>query len=204
MRVLVCSAFGLVVLAVGLVMAPWQLAVLIAWSAAAALLVIWIWWEVGNHDADTTRRVAIREDDSRAAAGLLLVTASVVSLAAVVIGLHRAARSSTSLEAALTVASLATVVLSWLVVHTVFALRYAHLYFAVDGEGGIEFPGGEPPGYADFAYVAFTIGMTFQVSDTPISARPIRRTATRHALLSYVFGAAIIASTISVLAGLVI
>ena len=97
-----------------------------------------------------------------------------------------------------------TIVLSWLVVHTLFVLRYAHLYYGVGAVGGVEFPGERPPDYRDFAYLAFTVGMTYQVSDTEITDPVVRRTLLRHALLSYLFGTAIIASTISVLAALVV
>jgi uncharacterized membrane protein len=95
----------------------------------------------------------------------------------------------------------ASIVLAWSVVHTVFILRYAKLYY--EGEpGGVDFNEENPPCYTDFAYLALTIGMTFQVSDTNLKSRDIRRTALRHALLSYVFGALIIATTINLIAGL--
>ena len=83
-----------------------------------------------------------------------------------------------------------------------FALRYAHLYYN-EPVGGIDFAGEESPDYRDFAYLSFTIGMTFQVSDTAVSARSIRRTITRHALLAYLFGTVIVAILINVTAGLI-
>jgi uncharacterized membrane protein len=96
---------------------------------------------------------------------------------------------------------LASVILSWALVHTIFTLRYAHLYY--DGpDGGIDFNGSGPPDYADFAYLAFTIGMTFQVSDTALRAAVIRRTALRHGLLSYLFGTGVLATSINVIASL--
>ncbi len=107
--------------------------------------------------------------------------------------------------------SLVAVICSWALVHTVFGLRYAHTYYGdPDGPtgpkshaGGLDFPGDREPDYMDFAYFSFVIGMTFQVSDTDISKRVIRRTITRHALLGYVFGTVIIGVTINVLGGLV-
>ena len=101
----------------------------------------------------------------------------------------------------LIVTTIATVLVSWMVVNTIFTLHYAHLYYT--SSGGVEFPNEEPPDYRDFAYLSFTIGMTYQVSDTALVSRPIRRTALRHALISYVFGVAVIATTINVLADLV-
>jgi uncharacterized membrane protein len=95
-----------------------------------------------------------------------------------------------------------SVVLSWAAVHTVFLLRYASLYHS-NGPGGIKFPRTEMPDYGDFAYLALTIGMTYQVSDTQLEDQTIRRTALRHALLSFVFGTGILAMTINVVAGLI-
>ena len=97
--------------------------------------------------------------------------------------------------------ALLSVSLSWIVVHTVYALRYAHLFYT--GDGGIDFPGTKAPGYGDFAYLSLTIGMTFQVSDTDVSSHDVRMTVLRHALLSYLFGFAVIALTINVVAGLI-
>jgi uncharacterized membrane protein len=86
-------------------------------------------------------------------------------------------------------------------VHTVFTLRYAELYYA-DEPGGLDFHGDGEPTYHDFAYLAFTIGMTFQVSDTEVTAREFRKTILRHALLSFVFGATVIATTVNLVASL--
>jgi uncharacterized membrane protein len=97
--------------------------------------------------------------------------------------------------------SVVSIILAWSVVHTVYSLRYAKLYY--DGTpGGVEFNTEEAPCYVDFAYLALTIGMTFQVSDTNLKTTTIRRTALRHALLSYAFGTLIIATTINLIAGL--
>jgi uncharacterized membrane protein len=91
--------------------------------------------------------------------------------------------------------------LSWLLVHTVYTLRYAMLYYA-GRDGGIDFNQTTSPRYSDFAYLAFTLGMTFQVSDTDLKTPAIRATALRHALLSYLFGAVIVATMINLVAGL--
>jgi uncharacterized membrane protein len=85
-------------------------------------------------------------------------------------------------------------------VHTIYTLRYADLYYT--GSGGIDFNQTDDPDYSDFAYLAFTIGMTYQVSDTNLQTKVIRHTALRHAMLSFVFGTAIIAMTINIVAGL--
>jgi uncharacterized membrane protein len=96
-----------------------------------------------------------------------------------------------------------TVVVSWTVVNTVFTLRYARLYYRGAG-GGVDFgtDSTQPPDYRDFAYLAFTIGMTYQVSDTMLRDRGIRRTVLLHAVLSYVFGVVIVSAGVNVVAGL--
>jgi uncharacterized membrane protein len=96
-----------------------------------------------------------------------------------------------------------SVVVSWLVVHTIFTLKYARPYYGGDSrEGGVDFENDVRPPYSDFAYLAFTIGMTFQVSDTDLQSAAFRRLALRHALLSYLFGAVILAATINLVAGI--
>jgi uncharacterized membrane protein len=153
---------------------------------------------IASLDGQSTERIATREDDSRAAVDVILLLASVASLVGVVAGLaHDGGKVST-----LTVVAIVTVVLSWLTVHSSFTLRYAHLYY-IEPIGGISFGNDQDPDYMDFAYLAFTIGMTFQVSDTEISERAIRRTITRHALLSYLFGTVIVGVAINVVGSLI-
>jgi uncharacterized membrane protein len=96
---------------------------------------------------------------------------------------------------------LISIAISWFTVHTIFTLRYALLYYQ-DAEGGVNFNQDEPPCYRDFAYLALTLGMTFQVSDTNLQTTEIRATALRHALLSYLFGTVILAAAINLIAGL--
>jgi uncharacterized membrane protein len=116
--------------------------------------------------------------------------------------LVKAANSGGGEKALLIGLGVVSVALSWACVHTVFTLRYARAYYGGKASGGINFNEEEPPAYLDFAYVAFTIGLTFQVSDTNLSSKPIRRIALRHALLSFLFGAVMIGLTINVLASL--
>ena len=202
-RVVACAVCGVVTAGSLLLFAPWQFALLVGWITTATLLLLWIWLEIGRLDAVRTKQVATHEDDSRAAARSILVVSSVMSLLAVVAALHRASTATFRLEATLTAASLTAVVLSWLVVNTVFVLRYAHLYYGGPDTGGVEFPGGHAPCYRDFAYLGFTVGMTFQVSDTAITDSAIRATVLRHSLLAFLFNVAIIATTINVIARLV-
>jgi uncharacterized membrane protein len=199
-RVILSGSVGVIVAGAAGTVAPWQISSLLAWDTGAAIFCAWIWVAVRGADAATTELIATREDDSRPAADLALIAASVASLLGVGLALLKASGESGTVRTMTTTVAVVTVALSWLAVHTVFTLRYAHLYYL--GGGGIDFHSEQAPDYGDFAYVAFTLGMTYQVSDTDLSSRRIRRTALRHALLSYVFGIAVIATTINVVAGL--
>jgi uncharacterized membrane protein len=181
--------------------ATWPVALGLAWDVTAAVYLAWVWSNVGRLDSARAQRVAASEDDSRAAAEALLLSASVASLVAVGFVLAEAGRAGAGHRGALTALAVVSVLLAWSVVHTIFALRYARLFYAPP-VGGLGFGEGDPPNYADFAYVAFTIGMTFQVSDTEISKRPIRRAAIHHALLSYVFGTMILGIFVNSIAAL--
>lgn len=195
---------GLTAGVVAAFLAPWQLSTLVGWDTAAALFVVWVWTSAGRFDADETRRFATREDDSRRAAQLLVLTACVVSLVGIGFDLLKASEATTgSGHVTLIVAAVATVVLSWATVHTVFALRYAHEFYTPP-VGGIDFKSGHGyvPDYRDFAYVAFGIGMTFQVADTDVVDREIRHTVLRHSLLAYLFAAVILAVTINIVAAI--
>lgn len=199
-RVAVAGAAGILVYGVMAFLAPWQAAALLGWDAMAASFLAWVWWTIRGSDSATTARLAKTEDPSRALADLVLVSASVASLPGVGLALVKASGEVGAARAVITAVAVLTVALSWFSVHTVFALRYADLYHAADG--GIDFHDDRAPDYGDFAYVAFTIGMTYQVSDTDLVSRPIRMTALRHALLSYLFGIAVIAATVNVIASL--
>jgi uncharacterized membrane protein len=116
--------------------------------------------------------------------------------------LVKAGHAAGSVKASLITLGVVSAVLSWTMVHTVFMLRYARAYWGAEPPGGIEFNESEPPTYIDFAYYSFTIGMTFQVSDTNITAKAVRRLTLHHALLSYLFGAVLLGLAINVVATL--
>jgi uncharacterized membrane protein len=196
----ISAAVLAILLAVG---SSWPVAVLAGWDVGAAVIILWIWWRLLHLDAAATARVAALEDDSRAASEALLLTASVASLIAVGFALAHASGDDRDVRIMLTALAVASVVVGWTAVHTIYALRYARLYYAGGSVGGIHFAGSDPPQYSDFVYIALTIGMTYQVSDTDITARPVRYTAIHHALLSYLFGAVILAITVSSIGALV-
>ena len=200
-RLAVSGLAGVAAATVAATLLPWQVAVLVGWCTTAALLVGWVLLAVLPRDGATTAAMATREDNSRFVTDLLLVVASVASLVGVGLALVKAGNQTGAAEAATTAVAVLSVVLSWAVVHVVYLLRYAHLYYSE--RGGIDFPGQDEPDYRDFAYFAFTIGMTYQVSDTAVRSKSMRRAILGHALLSYLYGTAIVAMTINIVAGLV-
>jgi uncharacterized membrane protein len=179
----------------------WTYAPLVGWDVAALLFVAWIWLSVRRMDAKRTGAHATREDPGRALSDLILLVAAVASLVAVGYLLVQGAGADSPRRNVVGGLAVASIVLSWFTVHTVYALRYARLYY-VEEEGGVDFHQDASPDYQDFTYLAFTLGMTFQVSDTDLQSSDIRHTALRHALLSYLFGAVILAGTVNLIAGL--
>src|SRR5215475_7244683 len=176
-------------------------ALLMGWDLAAVIYLVMVWASVYRMNAEVTARMAGREDPSNPVAELVVVVASIAALVGVGLALVRAGETHDGTKALLIFLGTVSVVLSWLVVHTVFMLRYARTYYG-ESMGGIGFNQEEGPAYLDFAYFSFTIGMTFQVSDTNISDKAIRRLVLHHALISYLFGAVILATAINVFASL--
>lgn len=202
-RLVVAGVAGIATL-VGVVVsgASWAVAVDAAWSATGLVFLAWVWLGIAGKNAAQTASMSRAEDVSRPLADLVLLAASVASLVAVGFVLSQASRDSGSDKGLLIGLALLSVALAWASVHTVYTLRYGDLYYSSKPAGGIDFHADSPPDYHDLAYVALTIGMTFQVSDTDLTARAIRRTATRHALLSFLFGACIVAITINIVGSL--
>ncbi|RYG87873.1 DUF1345 domain-containing protein [bacterium] len=180
-----------------------ELVVLLAWSAVCASFLLGVLVNLRGMDAETTRGLAEREDNGRASSRAMLSIGSLVSLLAVGFGLvrgHELSKVESPMETVVVLTTLVTVALTWLLVHVDAMLHYARLYY--DGpDGGIEF-GHQPPDYMDFAYFAFTVGMTYQVSDTNVTDRRIRRAVLHHAVLSYLFGTILVALTINGVASL--
>jgi uncharacterized membrane protein len=179
----------------------WQVAILIGWDLAVATLISWIWLALYNLSPEQTERNANREDPSLRLSELIVLTAGVAVLAAVGLLLIRAGNATGGTKAYLITLGVVSVALSWSLVHTVFTLRYARAFYGPP-VGGIDFNESDPPTYLDFAYLAVTIGMTFQVSDTNLTSKAIRRIALSHALLSYLFGAVIVGLVINVVSSL--
>jgi uncharacterized membrane protein len=196
-HLLVSAAMGLL-LGAGVALAYDPLAGgLVAWAVAGSFFLGWTWTSIWPLNAHDTSQVARLEDPSRPVRDLVLLLLAAGSLLTVGVVIFRANDAGP----VRLVLGVACVVTSWGVLHTIFVLRYTRLYYT-EPVGGIDFKQEPDPTYRDFAYVGFTVGMTFQVSDTDIGKASIRTTVLGHALLSFVFGAVILAITINLLAGL--
>jgi uncharacterized membrane protein len=191
---------GAMAVAVGLY-APWPYALLAGWDTAALIFTAWVWLMLASMSSADTAAHATREEPGRAQTDVMVLLSAVASLAAVGYVLVQASSATGAGQDLLAGVGVLSVALSWSAVHTLFSLRYARLYYG-GNPGGINFNQQAPPRYLDFAYVAFTIGMTFQVSDTDLESPPIRTTALEQALLAYLFGAVVPAATINLIAGL--
>ncbi len=212
-RLVTAAAIGLVVGLGAATLVRWQVALLLGWDAAASVFLGSVWPIIVRADGPGTERLATREDLTRDTARLLLLGASTASLVSVMFALRLAGRQGGNQQLLLVAIATLTVVASWAVLNTVFTLRYAGDYYGApaspaspaDPNEPIDFggaPADDRPDYRDFAYIAFTIGMTYQVSDTNLRNRRIRRTVLLHAVLSYVFGVVIVAAAVNIIAGL--
>lgn len=195
-RLVICAAAGV---GVGLVVAAAghaTVAALAGWSVGVLAYCIWTWGKLWRLDAEQTAANARQEDPGRGPTDAVLVLAALASVVGIGFVLM-AGHASDDLAAALGVA---TVAASWVLVHTVYGVRYADLYFS-SARPPIDF-GDEPPTYADFAYLAFCLGMTYQVSDTTLRTGQLRKAVLAHTLLSYFLGAVVLACTINLVSGL--
>jgi len=183
----------------------WGIALVGGWDTAALTYLLTTWPIIRGARGANAAQLARREDDTKRTARALLVEASVASLLGAGYALHLAGQHRGLRQVPLVSLAVLTVVLSWSLVNTVYTLRYADQHYA-STHGGIDFGGQDEPGqpsYRDFAYVAFTIGMTYQVSDTTLRDPRIRGTVLGHAALSYLFGVVIVAGLVNLTAGLI-
>lgn len=180
----------------------WFYAPAVGWIAGGLVYLISTWYEAYQlRSVVQTKQHAERQRSTRLLTDAIVVVSSLASL----VGVGYVLVGSSKQGAEIAVASgvgVVSIVVAWLAVHTVYSMRYAHIYYSSTPPGGVNFNEKTDPSYVDFFYLAFTIGMTYQVSDTELSSRRLRATALSQALLSYMFGAVILAITINLVASL--
>lgn len=185
---------------------------MVTWLAYSSCTLILVWITIFSANSREVRKIAQKQDSSRALVFILVLGAAIVSLLGVIVLLQNTPGLSKHTARLHILLSTACVAFSWVLVHTLFTLRYAHLYYkerqtgslgTPEQPGGLDFPGEPAPDYLDFAYFSFVIGMTFQVSDVSITSRRIRRLNLLHALISFAFNTVILALVINVILGVV-
>jgi uncharacterized membrane protein len=181
--------------------------VMLAWDVFSLCLLCLYWLIFYTTSPTHIRKLAATEDTSRVVIFIVTIISATASMLAVIL-LLTTKHESAEVKVLHLVVAIAGMSLSWSLVHTVFAVRYAHLYYADHktkpgiNAGGLDFPDEDKPDFVDFAYFSFVLGMTFQVSDVSITLKKIRRMVLWHSLISFGYNAVIIALTINVIAGL--
>lgn len=184
--------------------------VLCIWDAGMLSFLFLSWWVMLRATPETMRLNAKRQDEGRLVILGLVTAAACASIFAIGFLLKDAKSGSSAIVLLHIVLSVVTILGSWLLVHTIFALHYAREYYRdesksldADKAEGLDFPSDIEPDYWDFLYFSFVIGMTSQVSDVQIASRSMRRLALLHGILSFFFNTAIVAMSINIIAGLV-
>ena len=205
-RLLIAAAVAAIVAALLPHHMQWSTWALGVWDAYVYTILGLVWTTILTAEPKQVVTQAKLEDNSRAAIFVFVIAAACASVAAVPAELGTAKGLGHAQAGAHVIFAILTVVSSWVLIHTVFTLRYAHVYYDGDGgkpPGGLNFPDEPEPDYLDFAYFSFVIGMTSQVSDVSISSSSLRRLALVHGVISFVFNVVIIALTLNALGNVV-
>jgi len=193
-RLLAAAAIGLLTLLLLPRDLRWSTRTLIAWDVTAAIYLVTAFWVMAQASITHIRHHALVADDGRFAILFVTAAAALASFISIIAEIGPTNRGAIQIALAI-----ATITLSWVMVHTSFALHYAHDYYRPK-EGGLKFPDENEPDYWDFVYFSFVVGMTAQVSDVAITDRTIRRTATAHGVVSFVFNTALLALMVNIAA----
>ena len=195
-------AAGAVVGTVAAVAVAPRLGPLVGWCTSGVLALVWVWRICWPQDPAGTERLAREESVSRVTDDAI-IAACLASLVAVVVALTQSGNASgDAISVALVILGVLGTMVAWALVNTVYAFKYARMYFVDHAEGGFDVNEGHQPTYSDFAYLAFTIGMSYAVADIEPTSSDTRRKALPHALLSYFFGTVLIAVAINLVTNL--
>ncbi len=184
----------------------WATRAVVTWIAYSASALLMTWYVILSADPSEAAREACIQDSSRTAIFIFVVLAAIFSVFAVGAELGTAKGLDRAYLAAHILFSLVAIFTSWSLVHTVFTMRYAHVYYNTpesdEAHGGLSFPEEDKPDYLDFAYFSFVIGMCFQTSDVSITSRRLRRLVLVHSVISFGFNLAILGLSINMVSGL--
>jgi len=202
-RMFTSCAIGLVLLVALHVLTHWRptTRLLVAWDVWAALYLVLVYHMMAASDIDRIRERAKQEDEGQIVILALTAGSALASLAAIVAELGLSVGGRGVRHADQLLLAIGTIVLSWALIHTIFALHYAHEYYDEQGGRGLLFPGGdEHPDYWDFVYFSFVVGMTSQVSDVGVTSKEMRRAVAAHGIVAFMFNAALVALTVNIAA----
>ena len=181
----------------------------IAWDSGVLVFLLLTWWVIQRCPVNRMREAVLANDQGRNAILILVLLASVASLASIFFLLQKA-KGADGLAAPQVVLAVMTIVCSWVFTHVMFALHYAHRFYRDDpstpelnATAGLAFPGSGSPDYWDFLYFSFVIGMTSQVSDVQVTSRAMRKLVLGHGVLSFAFYTIVLALSINIVAGLI-
>lgn len=185
---------------------------ILSWLTCASVIIIQDWVIILSSHPREMRKIATMKDSSRFMILLFIITGSCVSLFSIIFLLKASKAEHHDSVIQMALLAIGAVIVSWWMLHTVFTMSYAHLFYTQTSNpndkksnviGGLQFPEEKNPDYLDFVYFSFVVGMTFQVSDVEISSRSIRRLVLLHGVISFAFNTAIVALSINVVSGLV-
>jgi uncharacterized membrane protein len=180
---------------------------LVSWNAFCLFFILLNWITFFTIRPQQIRNEARKQNEGRVVVFIIALIATLAATLAVLLLLLNKSQSYREMSFSL-LYTFGGLILSWILVHTIFTVRYAHIYYADHKEdsnkhaGGLDFPDGIHPDFLDFAYYSFVIGMTFQVSDVSISSRKLRRLTLLHSLMAFAFNTIIVALTVNLIAGL--
>lgn len=185
----------------------WWLAtrLLAGWITGITIYIVLVHSVIWRCDVGQLRRRAKEQDEGALAILLMSMAATLASMVAIVVELGGTKQAGNADAVTHTLLAMATIVLSWAFIHTIFSVHYAHEYYGEGRDektGGLRFPGEHEPDYRDFLYFSLVIGMTSQVSDVAITSRSIRRIAALHGVLSFFFNLTILALTVNMISNL--
>jgi uncharacterized membrane protein len=181
---------------------------MLTWLGFCITHLLFSWLTIATCAPEQIRRTARKQDTGRAVISVFMLIAACASLVALAILISPIKNLGDGRQTVHVVLAIASVFCAWMLIHTNFVFRYAHLYYSErkgdqDTTGGLDFPGDEEPDYLDFTYFTYVIGTTFQVADVAISSKKIRRVVCLHGVMSFVFNTVILALSINLISGIV-
>ena len=203
-KLFICLLFGVIAFIVTPSGIESLVRIMIGWDTFSIFMVVFGWITFFKTTAQQIRAQAKVQDENRVVIFSIVLIATLAGLIAVIILIITKTENSSQSELKIPLA-VAGMFLSWLLIHTTFTLRYAHIFYGNHREkpeinaGGLEFPKEDKPDYLDFAYFSFNVGMTFQVSDVEVTSKRLRKLVLLHSLISFIYATIMIALTINVI-----